>query len=333
MGTAPYTVVTPNETVITQNVVLQGSIHAGGNVRVCAGAGVLGNIFSEGNILLEEGCFVLGNIFSQDKIEIEPNVLIGKKGTVISVVSRGKISIKENVVVYGYISSESGGIISPLYNDYDRRHDNNYSFVSYKEDRLDVSFDDPDEFELVSEDAYRMNKFLHSMFVPDGTEIIKRSMFCGCTGLESFRIPNSLKEIEDFALYNCRSLKALNSFRDSGLVRIGVSGMENCSEIEKLEFPQSLETLDAASCAGMSSLVRITFAEGCRLKTINDHAFRDCSKVVEMVLPDLVEHVGISAFRGCLALKHLSVPKATANEPGILELSEILPDLEVEYRE
>ena len=330
--TAPYSIVTPNKTMIVEGAILQGDIHTVDSVRICEGSGVLGNIFSEGDILIERGSFVAGNVFSQENIEIESDVMIGKKDNIVSVVARGKITIKENSVVYGYVSCEQGGISCPLYSEYTPRHEEIYNYIKYKEEVKSVGFNNLHEYESADPSAYRMDAAVKSAIIPDGAKVLGRSMFCGCSSLESIVLPISMEMIDDFALADCVKLEDLPMLKYSKLKIIGVSALENCKKIKSLCFPKTLEVIKGAGCAGMEELESLSFEEGSNLKIIADHAFRDCKKLKSIELPDSVYSVGISAFRGCEGLKKIEFSEKIKDEPGIKELPEILNGVELIIR-
>ncbi len=331
LGTAPYSIVTPSKTLIVEDITLQGDIHAMGSVRICAGAGVLGNIFAEGSILLEAGCFVAGNVFSQENLEIEQNVLVGKKGQAISVISRGKMTIKENVVIYGYVSSESGGVVCPIYEQDVPRYDGPYRFNEYELEYTDVAFRNLHEFEAADDAAFRKNVSVRSVVLPDGAQSIRQSMFFGCDNLVRMTIPKSLTAIEDYGLADCRELEELTSFEDTSLEELGVSALENCTKLRRLDFPVTIRHIGASACAGLTEVEQISFAPGNKLVSVDDHAFRDCRKLKKLSFPKTLAHVGVSAFRGCDSLTTLVVPLIVSGEPGIAELKEILPDCKVDY--
>ena len=331
LGTAPYSIVTPSKTLIVEDITLQGDIHAMGSVRICAGAGVLGNIFAEGSILLEAGCFVAGNVFSQEKLEIEQNVLIGKKGQAGSVISRGKMTIKENTVIYGYVSSEAGGTVCPIYEQDTPRYEGEYRFNTYETEYTDVAFKDLRDFELADDAAYRKNVSVRSAVLPEGAKSIRQSMFFGCENLVRMELPKSLTTIEDFGLADCGNLEDLTSFEETSLEELGVSALENCTKLKRLDFPVTIRHIGAASCAGLTELEHLMFAPGNKLTAVDDHAFRDCKKLKRLSFPRTLSHVGVSAFRGCDSLESLTVPLIVSGEPGIAELKEILPDCKVDF--
>lgn len=331
-GTAPYSIVT-TKTMLVEDAILQGDIHTDGSVRICEGAGVLGNIFAEKGILIEKGAFVVGNVFSQGKIEIRENVMIGRKGRVISVISRDRMTVGENTVIYGYVSSETEGVVCPIYDTEAPRYSGQYNFADYVPEELHVRFDNLQDYVKADDMAFRKDLGVVSADIPQGAISIRRSMFYGCANMKKLTFPDTLEEIQDFALRDCTALESMTGFENTGLINIGVSGLENCNKIKELNFPKTLKKLGNASCAGMTELIKVVFSEHCSLEEVGEHAFRDCTSLSDISLPDSVTKVGVSAFRGCSGLKKISIPKTVEDQPGIAELSEILPDAVVEFRE
>ncbi|MCR4738966.1 MAG: leucine-rich repeat protein [Lachnospiraceae bacterium] len=329
---APYSIVSEGDTMIVEGAILQGDIHTNKNVCIGSDSGVLGNVFAEGNIVIERGAFIAGNVFSQECIEIENDVLIGREDSIVSVISRGKLTIKENTVIYGYVSSETGGVVCPLYSEYDKRNENEPTLIEYRDKVQDVAFDSLKEYEKIDKSAFRKNGAVRSVVLPDGARDIGRSMFFSCKNLKRISLPSSLEIIDSFAFADCRSLEDMDSLIITNVKRIGVSALENCEKIHKLAFPDTLEEIGAAGCAGMSALEEVSFGRGLSLSAIKDHAFKDCKSLKRITLPDNVTRVGISAFLGCESLEYISVPAAVENEPGIAEIKDILKDAVLEIR-
>lgn len=331
-GTANYSVVTSTRTMMVEDAILQGDIHADVNVRICSGAGVLGNIFAEKNILLEKGSFVMGNVFAQGKIEIEDGVMIGLEGRSISVICRDKLTIGKNVVIYGYVSSETEGWVSRLYDVEAPRFDGKYSFIEYKKKEVNVSFKNMHEYLDTDALAYRMNPDVVSADIPIGADSVKQSMFCGCSSLKKAEIPSTVEEIGNYAFYECKELRDSLDLNKTKLHTIGVSSFEGCKSITKMHFPSTMRKFGAACCSGMEGMTELIIDECDDTVVIEDHAFRGCKGLTDVRLPDKVISVGVSAFRDCDGLKTLSVPASVKEEPGISELPEILPELEVTFR-
>lgn len=331
-GTATYSVVTGSKTMIVEDAILQGDIHADRNVRICSGAGVLGNIFAENNILLEKGSFVVGNVFAQGNIEIEDDVMVGLEGRSVSVICRNKLFIGENVTIYGYVSSETKGFCCPIYDADEPRYSDTYRFIKYNAEPLDVSFKDLKEYEDTDDMAYRMNPNVVSVAFPEGAASIRRSMFCGCGSLKQIFMAKSIAKIDDYAFYDCHCLLDPVDLGKTALESVGVSAFENCKNVTALHLPHTLKRIGAAAFAGMEALTELSIEVVGEELLLEDHSFRGCKGLEKVFLPDRVRSVGVSSFRDCSSLKELSVSKELKNEPGIAELPELLPDTSVVYR-
>lgn len=98
---------------VDENLVVNGSIRSHRGVIIGAGALICGNIFADGDIYISENATVLGNVFSQGDIYCEKNVTIGSSGEIRSVIARQTILLEERCTVYGYLSSEDGGMCWP----------------------------------------------------------------------------------------------------------------------------------------------------------------------------------------------------------------------------
>lgn len=103
------TIVTNKDLDITTGMVIKGNITTHGNLIVESNCIVHGNIFAEKNVFIGKSSKVYGTIFSQENITLSDAVKIGVQGKIKSIVAREKITIGNNVTVYGYISCEKGG--------------------------------------------------------------------------------------------------------------------------------------------------------------------------------------------------------------------------------
>ena len=121
-----------------------------------------------------------------------------------------------------------------------------------------------------------------------------------------FDIPASVKEIEDRAFENCRSLKSItfggkqpaampgrNNARaasNSELQRIGNWAFYNCHELQNLEIPEGVTE-------------------------IGDGAFYGCTYLEDLSLPASVQSIGDNTFALCAKMKKIVVN--AVNPPSI----------------
>jgi len=102
-------VISKQNLLIKKKCVLKSDVKTYGNLVLEEGVKVAGNIFTEGNIDIKKSSRVFGNVFSQGALHIGDHVKIGREGMVKSVVSRKDILLCSGVLIFGYVSSGSGG--------------------------------------------------------------------------------------------------------------------------------------------------------------------------------------------------------------------------------
>lgn len=112
-GVVNRSIITRDDITVLDNLTVKGHIRSHQSIRLCDGAVVYGNLFAEGDIYLGRNCRVYGSVFTQGSLFVESGVSIGQPGKIKSVVSRGKMIIEKKCRVYGYVSSETGGICCP----------------------------------------------------------------------------------------------------------------------------------------------------------------------------------------------------------------------------
>lgn len=106
-GVYDKTIISQFDVSVVDGITVKGHIRSHKSIKIANNAIVYGNIFAEESVYLGKGCKVLGNVFSQDTVYAEPNVAIGQKGKIKSVVAKDKIIFDKCCIVYGYIESEN----------------------------------------------------------------------------------------------------------------------------------------------------------------------------------------------------------------------------------
>ena len=113
--------------------------------------------------------------------------------------------------------------------------------------------------------------------------------FCGCSGLTSVTIPESVTSIADYTFYGCglTSINIPNSVKS-----IGGWAFTNCSGLTTIAIPNSVTS-------------------------IGDLAFGGCSGLLSVTIPKTVEKIGNLAFVECTATINCEVdskPNGWAND-------------------
>ena len=175
--------------------------------------------------------------------------------------------------------------------------------------KKELFFKDALEFIAATSHGYRHDNEIISVIIPEGVEVIKRSMFYKCTQLESVTFPSTLKAIEDFAFYGCDALKTIDLNHCKVLEIIGTSAFEGCQAMTKLLIPDAVIEIEEAAFLGCQGIESVEFYGNSQLEILGSHVFKDCVQLKSMILPDQLKHIGISCFYGCQNLAEIHLPR------------------------
>ena len=118
----------------------------------------------------------------------------------------------------------------------------------------------------------------------DGVTTIAARAFYWCRGIQNLEIPDSVKQIGDYAFSVCTSLT--NVSFGSGIEAIGVSAFEKCISLTSITIPESVTELGENVLSGCQSLERIIF--NCRITRLHYNMFWDCSSLESIYIPDSI---------------------------------------------
>ena len=161
------------------------------------------------------------------------------------------------------------------------------------------------------------------MNFPCYLEQISKFCFRG-SGVESVRIPASVRAICESAFEDCAQLKRLDFAKNSALRIIKRAAFRH-SGVASLDAPRGLRQIDHAAFAGCESLVQVTLNEGlrsvgspafgeeregtfegspvqlvhlpCSMVSLYERTFRNCKKLRQIVLPQNVKMLGERCFQ------------------------------------
>ena len=124
---------------------------------------------------------------------------------------------------------------------------------------------------------------------------------CGCTGLTSVTIPNSVTSIGDRAFFGCSGLKSATI--GNAVTSIGESAFYGCSGLTSVIFNAEKCTEMGSPFNGCENLKSLTIGE--KVTTIPGDAFSGCSGLTSVTIPNTVTAIGDSAFDKCTGLINL----------------------------
>ncbi|MDE7337341.1 MAG: leucine-rich repeat domain-containing protein, partial [Clostridia bacterium] len=115
------------------------------------------------------------------------------------------------------------------------------------------------------------------------------SAFERCDALISVEIPNSVKEIANYAFRECSGLKSISI--PSSVIRIGTDAFADCGDLAIVELSSGLTT-------------------------IGTMAFRNCNSLKDINIPESVTFFGSSAFESCVNLEVITVDENNVKYKG-----------------
>jgi len=143
-------------------------------------------------------------------------------------------------------------------------------------------------------EAFRNSKSLVSVKIGEGTEIIPRECFRGCTALENAYLPDSVKEI------SASASDTSGAFYD-------------CPALKNVSIGKSIETIPQYAFRTGGTVLEVTFREG--VTAIPGSAFNGRTELKKLVLPSTLEKIGNSSFNRCSNLSVCEFP-ASLKEIG-----------------
>lgn len=187
----------------------------------------------------------------------------------------------------------------------------------------------------IEDAAYRNNKDVTRVIIPDTVTEIGSSAFEGCTSLTSLEIPSSVTSIGAKAFAGCTSLTSMTtpfvgpngsagSFSNmfgtqdlpEGITSITINGgsipesaFYNNKTIQEIEITKDVSgeigKYTFYKCLALKSL---KIDKDAQITAIGDYACEDCIALTTVSFPRSVKSIGKEAFKGCSLLESPSFP-------------------------
>lgn len=132
----------------------------------------------------------------------------------------------------------------------------------------------------IGNDAFKGDKNIQKVYIPDGIISIGDNAFGGCTALKEITIPDSVTFIGNYAFDECESLT--EAIIPAGVDSIGMYTFAGCFGLTSLVIPETI-------------------------KTIGNYAFYNCENIKTLIIPDTVTDVSSSAFEGCIKIETVTL--------------------------
>lgn len=158
-------------------------------------------------------------------------------------------------------------------------------------------------FFIINNNELMLTKYMGSdedVTIPDSynnykVTAIGTSVFSG-TEIKSIVIPDTVKEIKDYAFYNCKNLTSITLSKN--LEILGTNVFNLCRSLESIEIPSSVKDLGTYTFSA-SGLKSITIPESKTLTKISYYVFFQCQKLTEVTLPSTVTLIEKNAISDC----------------------------------
>ncbi|MBQ9795582.1 MAG: leucine-rich repeat domain-containing protein, partial [Clostridia bacterium] len=121
--------------------------------------------------------------------------------------------------------------------------------------------------------------------------------------LTTITLPETIKEIPDFAFYCCRTLTNIEI--STSVVKIGSFAFYGCNKLDNVVIPNGVEYIEKATFANCTSLVNIELSN--YTIGIGDFVFQNCA-IKNIDLPNTMNEMGNYVFSSCTALESIKIP-------------------------
>lgn len=149
---------------------------------------------------------------------------------------------------------------------------------------------------VISGSAFKGNKTLESVVIPEGITEIGSEAFSGCTSLADVSFPTTLTVLADSAFSNC----PIKDLIINGDFTSYSTAAFNTDAVESITFGGKATVIPAKMCKGMKNLKAVTISDS--VTEISASAFENCTSLTAIEIPDSVKKIGDYAFYGCTAL-------------------------------
>ena len=178
------------------------------------------------------------------------------------------------------------------------------------------------------------------VIIEQGVTSIGSSAFDGYSNITSITIPDSVKNIYEYAFF---ASGLTNVTIPNGVTSIGYAAFYGCSSLRSITIPDSVINIDYAAFGSSPQLEVIEVGKGnpvyhsagnclieTALKTLIlgtynsvipsdgsvtsiDTAFEGCSSLTSITIPDSITNISYSAFNGCSSLRSITIPDSVTN--------------------
>jgi len=174
----------------------------------------------------------------------------------------------------------------------------------------------------IGDRAFRDNRNLISVTLPNSVTTIGQQAFSGCTNLNSVTIPNSVSSVGEQAFQGCANLSITWNYNPALTA-------ENFKDyLKTVIIPDSVTIIGEGIFSGCTSLTSVTIENG--VTVIGDTAFYNCTSLASVTIPNSVTSIRMGAFYGCTSLTSVTF-QGTINSANFSISDPFNGDLRAKY--
>ena len=212
--------------------------------------------------------------------------------------------------------SGSGGASEPVVIwEYTLDSDNNATITKYRGNASAVAIPskiDGHTVTTIGAGAFRNNKSLYAVTMPDTVTSISNNVFYGCTNLSNIKLSKNLTSIGWRSFEDCVSLtdieipKSLKEIVHSSYNNY--KGIFNNSGLKTVTFEEGTSQVIGYLFYGANNLENVTLLD--TMTQLEYDSFAYCTSLQSISIPETVTYIGTSTFIGCTSLDNIIMPDA-----------------------
>ncbi|MGN0453206.1 MAG: leucine-rich repeat protein, partial [Ruminococcus sp.] len=146
-----------------------------------------------------------------------------------------------------------------------------------------------------------------SAFVGGDLTTVPKYIFSGCENLKSVVLPETVKDIYDYAFENCSSLEAIEM---PGVTRIFEGAFNACTSLKTIEMPlvKTIYSRVFEECTSLKTIIMPS------VTSIGSYAFLGCSSLEAVTITPQTEYIGDQAFYKCSQLREVVFERTEYDE-------------------
>ncbi len=167
---------------------------------------------------------------------------------------------------------------------------------------------------MIGDSAYRNNRYIMDVNIPEGFDFIGSFAFAGCSNMTDITIPSSITEIGDNVFDGCNKLR-ITGYENSVAHKYALKNNIPFISIGTMTFDETYEfDAQTGTITGYNgNALDLTIPEdidGVPVTAVGESVFKNNSHIYSVTLPETLVSIGANAFVNCYHLKSIIIPKS-----------------------